>query len=190
MRRPALPVSLFLVRCQRFLVLIVVRTAAVHPRLLLGRGAPQACPRLPQGLLGGTPLPGAVDIAYNAINNTGWSIRLIAMFLSQQKMIHQPDGSTWITSYPIITASFPKLLFFTQSINIFQTLFNIVVIWMAIFIGLSKGLKSYGKVSLIFGVVPIVGLVVFCTKVHMSNLFHICIIILQSITKEIYLKYQ
>ena len=47
----------------------------------------------------------------------------------------------------------------------FQTLFNVVVIWMAIFIGLSKGLKSYGKVSLIFGVVPIVGLVVFCTKV-------------------------
>ena len=50
-----------------------------------------------------------------------------------------------------------------------QTLFNVVVIWMAIFIGLSKGLKSYGKVSLIFGVVPIVGLVVFCTK---ARIFH------------------
>ena len=49
-------------------------------------------------------------------------------------------------------------------------MFNIVVIWMAIFIGLSKGLKSYGKVSLIFGVVPIVGLVVFCTKVKHGHL--------------------
>lgn len=28
----------------------------------------------------------------------------------------------------------------------FQSLFNIIVIWMAIFIGLSKGIKSYGKV--------------------------------------------
>ena len=56
--------------------------------------------------------------------------------------------------------------------TLFQTLFNVVVIWMAIFIGLSKGLKSYGKVSLIFGVVPIVGLVVFCTKVHTSNFVH------------------
>ena len=54
--------------------------------------------------------------------------------------------------------------------TLFQTLFNVVVIWMAIFIGLSKGLKSYGKVSLIFGVVPIVGLVVFCTKVKHGHL--------------------
>ena len=58
-----------------------------------------------------------------------------------------------------------ELLVITQQMTLFQTLFNVVVIWMAIFIGLSKGLKSYGKVSLIFGVVPIVGLVVFCTKV-------------------------
>ncbi len=47
----------------------------------------------------------------------------------------------------------------------FQTLFNIVVIWMAVFIGLSKGLKSYGKVSFLFGVLPVVGFVVFATKV-------------------------
>lgn len=47
----------------------------------------------------------------------------------------------------------------------FQTLFYIVVIWMAVFIGLSKGLKSYGKVVFVFGIFPIVGFLVFATKV-------------------------
>ena len=47
----------------------------------------------------------------------------------------------------------------------FQTLFNVLVIWMALFIGLSKGLKSYGKVSFLFGILPVVGFIVFCTKV-------------------------
>lgn len=47
----------------------------------------------------------------------------------------------------------------------FQTLFNVIVIWMALFIGLSKGLKSYGKVAVLFGVLPVAGYAVFCTKV-------------------------
>merc|ERR1711971_679657 len=36
----------------------------------------------------------------------------------------------------------------------FQTLFHIIVIWMSVFIGLSKGLKSYGKVVYIFSISP------------------------------------
>ena len=42
----------------------MVRAAAVDPRLLLGRGAPQALARLSQGLLGGTPLPGTIYLAW------------------------------------------------------------------------------------------------------------------------------
>ena len=34
-----------------------------------------------------------------------------------------------------------------------------------VFAGLSKGLKSYGKVSVLFGVLPVAGFAVFCTKV-------------------------
>ena len=47
----------------------------------------------------------------------------------------------------------------------FQTLFHIVVIWMSVFIGLSKGLKSYGKVVYLFAICPLVGYVVFTIKV-------------------------
>ena len=47
----------------------------------------------------------------------------------------------------------------------FQTLFHIVVIWMSVFIGLSKGLKSYGKVVYLFAICPLVGYIVFTIKV-------------------------
>ena len=47
----------------------------------------------------------------------------------------------------------------------FQTLFHIIVIWMSVFIGLSKGLKSYGKVSYIFTISSLTGFSVFAIKV-------------------------
>ena len=47
----------------------------------------------------------------------------------------------------------------------FQTLFHIIVIWMSVFIGLSKGLKSYGKVVYIFSISSLVGFSVFAIKV-------------------------
>ena len=47
----------------------------------------------------------------------------------------------------------------------FQTLFNIVVIWMAVFIGLSKGLKSYGKVVYLTSSLSLLGFLVFATKI-------------------------
>ena len=47
----------------------------------------------------------------------------------------------------------------------FQTLFHIIVIWMSVFIGLSKGLKSYGKVVFIFCISSLVGFSVFAIKV-------------------------
>lgn len=47
----------------------------------------------------------------------------------------------------------------------FQTLFHIIVIWMSVFIGLSKGLKSYGKVIVLFSSVALVGFGVFAIKV-------------------------
>lgn len=47
----------------------------------------------------------------------------------------------------------------------FQTLFHIIVIWMALFIGLSTGLKSYGKVCVLFGLAPVAGFLVFSTKI-------------------------
>uniref|UniRef100_A0A0K2TZK3 Uncharacterized protein n=1 Tax=Lepeophtheirus salmonis TaxID=72036 RepID=A0A0K2TZK3_LEPSM len=46
----------------------------------------------------------------------------------------------------------------------FQTVFNMLVIWMVIFMGLSKGLKSYGKVAYIFGIFPLLGFLVFAAK--------------------------
>jgi hypothetical protein len=36
---------------------------------------------------------------------------------------------------------------------------------MALFIGLSKGIKSYGKVACILSILPIIGFTVFCTKI-------------------------
>jgi solute carrier family 6 (neurotransmitter transporter) len=47
----------------------------------------------------------------------------------------------------------------------FQTLFHIIVIWMSVFIGLSKGLKSYGKVVYIFSIASLLGFSVFAIKV-------------------------
>lgn len=47
----------------------------------------------------------------------------------------------------------------------FQVAFNLVVIWMIVFICLSKGLRSYGKVVYVFGTLPIIGFIVFATKI-------------------------
>ncbi len=47
----------------------------------------------------------------------------------------------------------------------FQTLFHIIVIWMSVFIGLSKGLKSYGKVVYLFGVFAVTAFMVFSIKI-------------------------
>lgn len=47
----------------------------------------------------------------------------------------------------------------------FQTLFHIIVIWMSVFIGLSKGLRSYGKVTYIFSIASLTGFSVFAIKV-------------------------
>jgi len=47
----------------------------------------------------------------------------------------------------------------------FQVAFNLVVIWMIVFICLSKGLRSYGKVVYVFGTLPIIGFVVFACKI-------------------------
>ena len=89
-------------------------------------------------------------------------------------MIHSPNSTSWSGLQQSIPDYFSGVVLlrstptypedFTGELR-FQTLFNIVVIWMAIFIGLSKGLKSYGKVSFLFGVLPVVGFVVFSTKV-------------------------
>jgi len=47
----------------------------------------------------------------------------------------------------------------------FQVVFNLVVAWMIVFICLSRGLKSYGKVVYLFGPVPLICFIVFATKV-------------------------
>ncbi|XP_075227667.1 sodium-dependent transporter bedraggled isoform X2 [Lycorma delicatula] len=46
----------------------------------------------------------------------------------------------------------------------FQVTFNLVVVWMIVFICLSKGLKSYGKVVYIFTLVPIFGMFILSSK--------------------------
>ncbi|XP_014258798.1 sodium- and chloride-dependent glycine transporter 1 isoform X2 [Cimex lectularius] len=46
----------------------------------------------------------------------------------------------------------------------FQVTFNLAVVWMIVFISLSKGLKSYGKVVFLFSLVPTFGMLVLCTK--------------------------
>ncbi|XP_073990606.1 sodium-dependent transporter bedraggled isoform X2 [Rhodnius prolixus] len=46
----------------------------------------------------------------------------------------------------------------------FQVTFNLAVVWMIVFISLSKGLKSYGKVVFLFSLVPAFGMLVLCTK--------------------------
>merc|ERR1719433_371630 len=47
----------------------------------------------------------------------------------------------------------------------FQVVFNLVVIWMIVFICLSKGLRSYGKVVYVLGPLPILGFIIFATKI-------------------------
>ncbi|BET01002.1 transporter [Nesidiocoris tenuis] len=47
----------------------------------------------------------------------------------------------------------------------FQLTFNLAVVWMIVFIALSKGLKSYGKVVFMFSLVPILGMVFLCVKI-------------------------
>ena len=47
----------------------------------------------------------------------------------------------------------------------FQTLFHIIVIWMLVYIGLSKGIRSYGKVIYIFCIASLLGFSMFAIKV-------------------------
>ncbi|EFN87954.1 Sodium- and chloride-dependent GABA transporter 1, partial [Harpegnathos saltator] len=46
----------------------------------------------------------------------------------------------------------------------FQVAFNLAVVWMIVFVSLSKGLRSYGKVVYVFTLVPVVGTLVLCAK--------------------------
>ncbi|KAJ8883043.1 hypothetical protein PR048_014882, partial [Dryococelus australis] len=46
----------------------------------------------------------------------------------------------------------------------FQVTFNLAVVWMIVFVCLSKGLKSYGKVVYVFSLLPIFGMLILCTK--------------------------
>ena len=46
----------------------------------------------------------------------------------------------------------------------FQVAFNLAVVWMIVFLSLSKGLKSYGKVVYVFSLFPVFGMLVLCTK--------------------------
>ncbi|XP_021927106.1 uncharacterized protein LOC110833391 isoform X3 [Zootermopsis nevadensis] len=46
----------------------------------------------------------------------------------------------------------------------FQVAFNLAVVWMIVFVSLSKGLKSYGKVVYVFSLFPVFGTLVLCTK--------------------------
>ncbi|XP_063242544.1 sodium-dependent transporter bedraggled [Bacillus rossius redtenbacheri] len=47
----------------------------------------------------------------------------------------------------------------------FQVTFNLAVVWMIVFVCLSKGLKSYGKVVYVFSLLPIFGMLILCTKI-------------------------
>ncbi|EZA52251.1 Sodium- and chloride-dependent glycine transporter, partial [Ooceraea biroi] len=46
----------------------------------------------------------------------------------------------------------------------FQVAFNLAVVWLIVFVSLSKGLRSYGKVVYVFTLVPVFGTLVLCTK--------------------------
>ncbi|XP_076178672.1 sodium-dependent transporter bedraggled isoform X2 [Ptiloglossa arizonensis] len=46
----------------------------------------------------------------------------------------------------------------------FQVAFNLAVVWMIVFVSLSKGLRSYGKVVYVFTLVPVFGTLVLSTK--------------------------
>ncbi|XP_044008403.1 uncharacterized protein LOC122852579 isoform X1 [Aphidius gifuensis] len=47
----------------------------------------------------------------------------------------------------------------------FQVAFNLAVVWMIVFVSLSKGLKSYGKVIYGFTLFPILLILIFCVKI-------------------------
>nr|CAH7720223.1 unnamed protein product [Callosobruchus chinensis] len=47
----------------------------------------------------------------------------------------------------------------------FQLAFNLAVAWTIIFVSLSKGLRSYGKVVYAFTLIPLLGMFVLCAKV-------------------------
>lgn len=47
----------------------------------------------------------------------------------------------------------------------FQLAFNLAVVWMIVFISLSKGLRSYGKVIYVFTLLPVFGMFVLCAKI-------------------------
>lgn len=46
----------------------------------------------------------------------------------------------------------------------FQVAFNLAVVWMIVFVSLSKGLRSYGKVVYVFTLVPVFGTLILCAK--------------------------
>lgn len=46
----------------------------------------------------------------------------------------------------------------------FQLAFNLAVVWMIVFVSLSKGLRSYGKVVYAFTLLPIIGIFILCAK--------------------------
>lgn len=46
----------------------------------------------------------------------------------------------------------------------FQVAFNLAVVWMIVFVSLSKGLRSYAKVVYVFTLLPIFGTFVLCAK--------------------------
>lgn len=46
----------------------------------------------------------------------------------------------------------------------FQLAFNLAVVWMIVFVSLSKGLRSYGKVIYVFTLLPVFGTFVLCAK--------------------------
>ncbi|CAG9787688.1 unnamed protein product [Diatraea saccharalis] len=46
----------------------------------------------------------------------------------------------------------------------FQVAFNLAVVWMIVFVSLSKGLRSYGKAVYMLIFLPICGTLVLCTK--------------------------
>ncbi|XP_029049507.1 sodium-dependent transporter bedraggled isoform X2 [Osmia bicornis bicornis] len=47
----------------------------------------------------------------------------------------------------------------------FQVAFNLAVVWMIVFVSLSKGLRSYGKVVFVFTLVPVFGTLVLCARI-------------------------
>nr|XP_023022300.1 uncharacterized protein LOC111510609 [Leptinotarsa decemlineata] len=47
----------------------------------------------------------------------------------------------------------------------FQLAFNLAVVWMIVFVSLSKGLRSYGKVVYAFTLLPVFGTFILCAKI-------------------------